>query len=308
MPSPLSRYQLAFATPRKLPRPGQLTGRVVVLDIAFAGTGSSGGFEAVTLPFIGGLGERLRGWVDHHDHSEHQRFSDDPRFVLSTKAEHPACPEMIDEALCARIGPVETVVCHTDFDGLASAAKWVMDGVAPYPECDADARAIDTRMGRPSPMADAMDRALRAHPRDTGLCAAVVRYLATGLEDSGLWRTILQAARQLRPIEKATRRVARQFERVRPGVAILDVGAATDKLDTTLLLLLGQEIEPVAVVLDRNNTHVAARFDSGYNFLELLALAGGMPTRVAVPRSRAPEVLLRLGVEPSVAERWSTPR
>lgn len=308
MPSPLSRHQLAFGSPRKLPRPSQLTGRVVVLDIAFAGSGSSGGFEAVTLPFIDGLGERLRAWVDHHDHGEHRRFSDDPRFVLSTKAEHPACPEMIDEALCARIGPAETIVCHTDFDGLASAAKWVMDGVAPYPECDTDARAIDTRIGRPSPMAEAMDRALRARPRDTGLCAAVVRYLVTGLEDSGLWQTILEAARELRPIEQASRRVARQFERAAPGVAILDVGAVTEKLDTTLLLLLGQEIEPVAVVLDRNNTHVAARFDSGYNFLELLGLLGGMPTRVAVPRPRAPDVLLRLGVDPSVAERWSTPR
>lgn len=305
MPSPLSRYQLAFASPRKLPRPSQLTGRVVVLDIAFAGTGSSGGFEAVTLPFISGLGDRLGGWIDHHDHSEHQRFQGDPRFVLSTKAEHPACPEMIDPALCARIGPVETVVCHTDFDGLACAAKWVLDGVAPYGECDTDARAIDTRLGKPSPMAGTMDRALRARPRDTALCAAVVRYLATGLEDSGLWQTILEAARQLDAIETATRRVARRFERVAPGVAILDVAAVSEKTDTTLLLLLGQEIEPVSVVLDRNNTHVAARFDSGYNFLELLGLPGGMPTRVAVPRSRAQHVLLSLGVEPLVAERWA---
>jgi hypothetical protein len=305
MPSPLSRYQLAFASPRKLPRPGQLAGRVVVLDIAFAGAGSSGGFEAVTLPFIDGLGDRLRGWIDHHDHSEHRRFWGDPRFVLSTKAEHAACPEMIDEVLFERIGPVETVICHTDFDGLASAAKWVLGGIAPYPGCDTDARAIDTRLGRPSPMANTMDRALRARPRDTALCAAVIRYLATGLEDSGLWQTILEAARQLGPIESATRRTARQFERVPPGVAIVDVAAVSDKLDTTLLLLLGQEVEPVAVVLDRNNTHVAARFDSGYNFLELLGLPGGMPTRVALARSRAFEVLLRLGVEPSIAQRWA---
>jgi hypothetical protein len=307
MRSPLSRFHLAFASPRKLPRPSQLSGRVVVLDIAFAGTGSSGGFEAVTLPFISGLGDRLRGWIDHHDHSEHGRFAGDPRFVLSTKAEHPACPEMIAPDLCARIGPVETVVTHTDFDGLASAAKWVLGGVAPYAECDADARAIDTRLGRPSSMANVMDRALRARPRDTVLCAAVVRYLATGLDDSGLWQTILEAARQLDAIENATRRAARQFERVAPGVAILDVSASSEKLDTTLLLLLGQEMESVSVVLDRNNTHVAARFDSGYNFLQLLGLPGGMPTRVAVPRSRAEDVLLRLGVEPLVAERWSAP-
>ena len=97
---------LAFATPRKLPKPKALSGRVVVLDIAFAGHGTHGGFEGVTLPFIDGLGERLRGWVDHHDHDEHGRFAADPRFVLATKAQHGACPEMIDAPLVAAAGRV----------------------------------------------------------------------------------------------------------------------------------------------------------------------------------------------------------
>ena len=31
---------------------------------------------------------------------------------------------------------------------------------------------------------------------------------------------------------------------------------------------------------------IAARFDSGLNFVSLLNLGGGMPTRVSVPRAR----------------------
>src|SRR5512133_3840341 len=98
---------LSFSTPRKLPRPNQLEGRVVVLDIAFAAAGSHGGFDKVTLPLIRGLGDRLRAWVDHHDHAEHARFSADPRFVLTCKAVHGACPELIDPALVERIGPYD---------------------------------------------------------------------------------------------------------------------------------------------------------------------------------------------------------
>jgi hypothetical protein len=305
MPTPLTRFQLSFATPRKLPRPERLIGRVVVLDIAFAGTGSSGGFAAVTLPFIEKLGDRLRGWVDHHDHQEHKRFADDPRFVLATKAQYGACPDMIDEALCARIGPVDTVVCHTDFDGLASAAQWILGGTAPYPGCRLDARAIDTRLGSASPTAVTIDRALRARPRDVGLCGIVVRYLVGGAHDAGLGAIIAEAALELSPIEEATRRAARRFERIAPGIALVDVTHEPNRLDTTQLLLAGQDLEQVAIVLDQNNTHVAARFDSGLNFLELLGLPGGMPTRVAVPRNRLRDTLLMLGVPLSEVERWS---
>ena len=46
----LPRPELAFASPRKLPRPRELKGRVVVLDVAFASEASSGGFEKITLP------------------------------------------------------------------------------------------------------------------------------------------------------------------------------------------------------------------------------------------------------------------
>lgn len=274
---------------------------MVVLDIAFAGLGS--GYEKVTEPFITGLGERLRAWVDHHDHERHAAFRADPRFVLATKAEHGACPEMIDRALVERVGRIDSIVCHDDFDGLASAAKWLAGGAEPYPGCDADARAVDTRIGAMSAAAERIDRALRGRPRDAGLRGLIVRHLASGLADDSLWVPIDAAAAELIPIERATRRAAERYERLAPGVAVVDVTGGPGPVDKTLLLLLGQEREPVSVVIDRDNVAVAAAFDSGRNFLELFGLAGGMPTRVSLPRGRLAEALERLGVERSDRER-----
>ena len=54
----------------------------------------------------------------------------------------------------------------------------------------------------------------------------------------------------------------------------------------------------MSVVVDKNNVSIAARFDSGMNFVELLGLEGGMPTRVSLPRKRLGDVLRRLQVDP----------
>jgi len=180
---------------------------------------------------------------------------------------------------------------------LASAAKWLRGGVEPYAGCDDDARAIDTRLGKPSRIADRMDRALRARPRDTGLFGLIVRHLASGLADDALWEPIDDAAAALIPIEQETRRLAQRFRRFAPGIAIVDVSQDTAKIDKTLLLLLGQEREAMSCVIDRENVSFAARFDSGVNFLELFGLQGGMPTRVSLPRARLREALVALGVD-----------
>ena len=56
---------LAFGTPRKLPRAEALSGRVGVLDIAFAGVGGrSGSFETV---LIAGNVRKWRGRLVGHD-------------------------------------------------------------------------------------------------------------------------------------------------------------------------------------------------------------------------------------------------
>jgi hypothetical protein len=277
-----------------------MRGRVVVLDVAFASEASGGGFDKITRPFIEALGSRLAAWIDHHDSTEHARYAGDPRFVLATKAEHGACPEMVTPDLVAKVGPVDTIVCHTDFDGLVSAAKWIRGGVEPYPGADDDAWAIDTRLRRAGPLGERFDRALRARPHDHGLFGLVVRHLASGLSDPSLWEAVDAAAAELLPIEAETRKLAERYLRVSPGVAVVDItpsgDAAVPRVDKTQLLLLGQEREPVSIVIDRDTVTVAARFDSGLDFLKLLGLSGGMPTRVSVPRARLGDLLRALGV------------
>lgn len=292
-----------FGSPRKLPKPREIPGRVVVLDIAFASeAGGDDSFRKVTMAFIEGLGPRLLAWVDHHDSAEHARFQDDPRFVLHTKAEHGACPEIITPDLVARFGPYDSIVCHNDFDGMVSAAKWERGGVEPYPGADDDARAVDTRIGKPSAIGERFDRALRARPRDLGLQGLVVRHLCEGLADRTLWDPIVAAARELDAIEASTRRIAERYVRLPPDVALVDA-SNQGPFDKTLLLLLGQERERISIVVDRRSVSLAAAFDSGVNFLTLLGLSGGMPTRVSVDRSTLPAVWAALGVDPDEANR-----
>jgi len=299
----MQSFDLAFASPRKLPRVRDLRGNVAVLDIAFASEAGGKGFEVTTLPFIEGLGARLSAWVDHHDSAHHARFAGDPRFVLATKAEHGACPEMITPEIVARAGHVDTIVCHVDFDGLASAAKWMRTGVECYLGCDDDARAVDTRIGTPGPIAVRIDRALRARPRDQALFGIVVRHLATGLSDASLWEPIDAAASELAPVEAETRRIALRYQRVEPDIAFVDASERSGPYDKTLLLLIGQERAPVSVVVDGDSVTFAAAFDSGYNFLNLFGISGGMPTRTSIQRSKLEGALRALQVSPSVAHR-----
>jgi hypothetical protein len=301
---------LAFATPRKLPKPSTVKGRVVVLDVAFASEASGGGFEKITKPFIDGLGPRLAAWIDHHDHALHAQYKQDARFVLATKAEHGACPEMVTPELCARVGKIDTIVCHTDFDGLCSAAKWLREGAEPYPGADDDARAIDTRLGVPSATARRFDRAIRARPRDTALLGLIVRHLASGLSDDSLWKPIDDAGKELEAVERVTHELARGYKRLDipkakvagvTSIAYLDVSPKAEqgkrvRYDKTALLLHGQERASIALLVDGDTLTFAAPFDSGINFLELLGLSGGMPTLVSVQSSRLEEALRLLGV------------
>ena len=289
---------LSFGTPRKLPKAKSLPGRVVMLDIAFAADAGGASFEKVTEPFIQKLGDRLAMWVDHHDHVKHAEYVEDPRFVLATKAQHPACPEMVTPERVEAAGAIDTICCHVDFDGLCAAAKWIRGGEEPYEGADADARAIDTRLGTPSPRAAMVDRALRARFRDDGLKGIVVRFLATGGTDTGLWQPIAEAASELDAMEEEARRLAKGY-RINNDVAVVDASGHRGSYDKTYLLLLGQERARIAVVYDRTTVTSAARFDSGVNLLELFGLEGGMPTRVSVARKRLAFVLEQLGADPA---------
>src|SRR5690554_5526632 len=284
---------LVYGTPRKLPRARTLPGRVVVLDIAFASTAGGASFEKVTLPFIEGLGDRLVKWVDHHDHEKHADYADDPRFLLKTKAEAPACPELITEELVREAGPYETICCHGDFDGLCAAAKWIRGGVEPYPGADADARAIDTRLGRPSELGLLFDRALRGRPRDDGLKGLLVRALVNGVRDKGMLELFIEAGREMERHEAETLRIAERYE-YEGELAICDATERGGFYDKTMLLLIGQERAKVALVYDETTVTVAARFDSGVDLLEILGFDGGMPTRVSVGRKELNATLRKL--------------
>ena len=63
------------------------------------------------------------------------------------------------------------------------------------------------------------------------------------------------------------------------------------------MLLEGQKLEQISIVADKQNVTLAAAFDSGVNFLRMLDLEGGMPTRVSVSRSKLDEVFSRLEVD-----------
>ncbi|HET6283652.1 MAG TPA: hypothetical protein VFH73_22040 [Polyangia bacterium] len=292
MTAPSGLPVFAYLTPRTLPPADRLSGRVAVLDIAFASEGGGSSFEKTTLPFIRGLGGRLAAWVDHHDHVRHADFIDDKRFVLATKAQHGACPEMVTPQVVFSAGPVDTIAVHLDLDGLYSGAKWVLGGVEPYEGADADARAVDTRRGKPGPIASRIDRALRAHFRDETLKHRIIQYLVARTRAPLHWEEIERAAREIDPLLDQSRRLADHY-RVDRGVAYVEA-AAGHPYDKTELLLLGQERAPVAVVRDSGSLTIAADFESGFDFVTLFNLGGGMPTRVTIPDAHHDEIMDKL--------------
>jgi len=198
-------------------------------------------------------------------------------------------PEIVRDA-----GPVDTVAVHLDLDGIYSGAKWVLGGVEPYDGADADARAVDTRRGQTGPIATRIDRALRARFRDETLKHRVIQYLVARTKAPVLWDEIEQAARLIDPLLDESRRLADGY-RIIEGVAYVEAGGKP--YDKTELLLIGQEKAPVAVVRDSGSLTIAADFESGYDFVKMFELGGGMPTRVTVPEARHDEVMSKLARE-----------
>jgi len=283
---------LAFLTPRALPRADTLPGRVAVLDIAFAAEGGGSSFDKVTRPFILALGARLVAWVDHHDHERHVDYASDDRFVLCTKAEHGACPEMVTPEIVRRAGPVDTIAMHVDLDGIYSGAKWILGGEEPYDGADLDARAVDTRRGEPGPIGTRIDRALRAKFRDETLKRRIIQYLVGRTRDREHWDEIEAAARMIDPLLDESRRLSGQY-RVKDGVAYVRVDGS-NPYDKTELLLLGQMQAAISVVHGSGSLSIAADFESGLDFVTMFAMGGGMPTRVSVPEGRLAEVMQKL--------------
>ena len=295
--------QLMFGSPRLLPKPGTLEGRVVVLDIAFAATvGTSISFELTTQPFLTALGDRLAAWVDHHDHEKHGAFANDPRFVLATKAQHGACPEMVTPELVRTTGPIDCILTHVDLDGLYAAAKWILGGEEPYRGADADARAVDTRIGTPGPTAVRIDRALRAKFRDDQLKRAVVQYLVEGMKKGVHDDVIREAAAEFERRDAATQMLAQRYT-IRGRVAVVDTQGSAGQFDKTDLLLAGQQKAAVSIVRDSGMLTIAAPFESGWDFVALFELGGGMPTRVTIPEQKLDAVIKKINDAPAPVPR-----
>jgi len=292
----IGQTRVCFSTPRRPPSAQRLEGRVVILDLAFASGKASPPYPSVTHKLIEQLGPRLACYLDHHDSVFHQDFKDDPRFILATKAEHGACPEMVTEERVKRVGEVDTIVCHNDFDGLASAAKWLSGGREPFEGCDRDAYAIDTRIGAPSERAARIDRALRGAPKSFELRWDVIKLMMSGLSDESLWARVDEAGAQTLALELEAEQLAEGYRLLSERVAFVDATFAEAPFDRTHLLLKGQELTTISVVRVADSVTFAAPFDSGVNFLTLFGLSGGMPTVVSVPCKQLGRSLIKVGV------------
>lgn len=291
--------RVAFCTPRRLPSAQRLEGRVVILDLAFAAGKPAPPYPSITHKLIEQLGPRLACYLDHHDSVHHDEFRADPRFVLATKAAHGACPEMVTEERVRAAGEIQTILCHNDFDGVASAAKWLNEGREPYPGCDADSYAIDTRLGAPSPEAARIDRALRGDPKSYELRWDVIRLMLSGLQDEDLWVKVDEAGAQTLALERSADALAEGYRALSERVVFVDATYHERPFDRTHLLLRGQERAQVASLRLGDSVTFAAPFNSGVNFLTLFGLSGGMPTVVSLPTRRLKSALLKLEVSPS---------
>ncbi len=307
---------LAFASPRKLPHARDLKGRVVVLDVAFASEAASGGFDKTTLPFIEGLGPRLVRWVDHHDHVKHEEYRRDPRFVLATKAEHGACPEMVTPELVVadRAGghhrlphrlrrPVQRgQVDPRRRRALPRRRRRRARHRHAHRQPGPIGAAVRPRLAGPAPR----HRALRAHRPAPGRTAcATPRSGAPSTPRPPSSTPIEEPTRKIAAGYRARRSEARRGSSTRRGALgrVRRRHRPPRQVRQTQLLLIGQERASLAIVVDTDNVTFAARYGSGVSFLDLLGLSGGMPTLVSIPRKRLVEALGQLGTSAADIQR-----
>ena len=280
----MKRVPIEFVgSPQNLPKPPK--GRVAVLDIAFA---SGDHFDRVTDPYIKQLGERLALWCDHHEHLVGwSKYRDDPRFLLVPNREAHACPELITPEVCQRIGPLDGLVVHGDFDGLLTGVKVLREGNAPWPEADEDGRAIDspgrghslTTRGRR--IALAMDEAVATFT--TGKRRDFLTEVLWSLVDdsetpelTALLDTLGKTAEGA--IENATR-IARETGKIElPGVFVVRLAGRREGRERKGILRFAEENAKVGVVVESeggNTWLTAATFDEALNLSDIEQLQGG---------------------------------
>ena len=121
-----------------------------------------------------------------------------------------------------------------------------------------------------------------------------MRWLVDGMKNEAIGREVEDAAADFDRMAAEAVRVAKLYEPRGRAVFVDAQHHARRPYDKTLLLLEGQKRAPVAIVRDGGMITVAAAYDSGLDFVKLLGLGGGMPTRVSIKESRLDEVLEKL--------------
>lgn len=230
-------------------------GPFVMLDVAFAG----GDTVEKTLAFIAEAGERLRLWVDHHEHPrEWPRFQDDPRFVLVSSRIAHACPELVTPEVVQRAGPVSHVLAHHDFDGLMSAVCFMRGGEPPYDEALEDARASDSpgrghvMSARGRRLVEAMSEAgaVLDEAAFQAFYVALAKSLVDGHEEPSLTRQIDRFAQEAEQVHVRAANLAATRSVEAPGVCVLRIDAQLDRRMRREVLVLLQADAAIGLVLE----------------------------------------------------------
>lgn len=226
-----------------------------VLDVAFAG----GNATHRTLDFIAAAGDRLRLWVDHHEHPQAwPSFESDDRFVLVSSRRAHACPELVTPEVVAAAGRVDAVLAHHDFDGLMSAVRFELGGRPPYDEADEDARAADapgrghvlTARGQRLSEALSQASAQLELPAFEALYREVAASLVSGREPPSLASALDGFFRDAQDVLRRAQVLARTRRVEAPGVCVLRLDAQLDGNMRRAVLSILEEEAVVGLVLE----------------------------------------------------------
>ena len=256
----MTRPNLQFvARPNQLPALPS-TGRLVLLDIAFA-AGTK--YDSHTLSRIKQAGDRLAAWIDHHRHPAWPEHDGDPRFVLVPRGQAPGCPQIITPELVARIGSVEHLWTHADFDGCLSAAKFLNGGKPCYEEMDEDARAIDSpgwgfkssdralRMSRALDQLEGTEGPLEALMRD------IIESLLADQENPALTKRLESLSQKRIEHEADLMDLLSQTSRPLPEVLLLEVDWELGSANKKMLLRAMEYDALIAMIREPGITTIA---------------------------------------------------
>ncbi len=239
--------------PFALPAPPSVP--FVMLDVAFAG----GNASQKTLDFIDAAGERLRLWVDHHEHARSWPwYAEDPRFVLVSSRIAHACPELVTPEVVARAGEVGAVLAHHDFDGMMSAVRFLNGGAEPYDGADEDARAADApgRGHLLSPRGRRLTYALGEAESELeesdflSFYRAVAASVLAGREDVVLSSQIDRFVEEAEGVTARAKNLAEGRRVEAPGVCVLRIDAQLDGRMRRAVLSVLEETSTVGLVLE----------------------------------------------------------